>query len=489
MQQTELNWSKLNEYYGLRNYQPLWVNSNGPLPRAHQLRALLAAAEQEGLNPQVYHPQLLQQFWSGRLLDELARLDLILTDAFFRYSIDLQGGELSPNENEFHWHITTAPVDAMTMLDAVLDAADFVQACQQLAPSHPGYQRLRKALQKYRQLAQQGGWPHLPAGPLLRDGYPHAQVRLLRQRLIAEGDLQLGPVKRNDLFDQAVKFAVERFQVRHGLPMDGIVGPATRAVMNISVQQRIEQIKLNMQRWRWLPRQLGKRYIMVNTAGFELAAIENERTQFTMWVIVGTAQRPTPVVQGMLHTVVFHPYWTVPSTIVFEDIVPKQQRDPDFLHKEGIRIFSNRNHGHELQPGEIDWNKVDSKYFPYILRQDPGPSNPLGRIKFLFSNKLDVYLHDTPRRQLFEKKVRTFSSGCIRVAKPERLARYLIGDNNGWTEEKIAQELSSGQHLEVPVSGAVPIYLVYLTAWVGENFGVHFRQDVYGRDLPHSSCS
>ena len=484
----DLDRKRLHDFYAPRNFQPVWVNTHGPLQRAEQLRQTLILAEEEGLEPEAYPLSLIAQHWTARTAAELARLELLLTNTFFLYSKHVRAGRFDPGKVDPLWHIATPDFNAVKLLNTTLAAANFGAALRDLPPPHAGYRRLREALARYRQRQRNGGWPQLPAGPYLKYGLRHPQISLLRRRLLAEGDLHLGPVKDSDFFDQAVKYAVERFQVRHGLKMDGIVGAASRAAMNVPISERIEQIKLNMERWRWLPRHLGRRYLMVNTAGYELTAIENAQPLFSMWVIIGKPERPTPAVRGVLHTVVFNPYWTVPSTIVFEDLIPEQQRNPNFLKSRGIRVFSNRRNGEELDAGKIDWSQVDKEHFPYVLRQDPGPTNPMGRIKFLFSNAFKVYLHDTPTRRLFNRQVRAFSSGCIRVEDPVRLAVYLLGAENRWTRKKIRETIASGESRKVPVPKAMPIYLVYWTAWVGADNAVSFREDVYDRDSPLSKC-
>lgn len=482
-----LDWAGLREFYGPRGFYPAWVDHAGPRPIAEILRHTLQAAAQEGLEPKAYHPELIATLWSARSTTRLARLELLLTDAYFRYSTHLHTGRHSP-EIDYYWDIVGPDFDAVAWLRYLLTVDNFQTELQGLAPMHAGYVRLRESLNHYQQIRSQGGWPTLPAGPLLKLGSWHEQVKLLRARLRTEGDLQMGPVISEQHFDQAVKFAVERFQVRHGLKMDGRVGPLTRAAMNVPVTQRIEQIKFNMDRWRWLPESLGRRYIIVNTAGFTLMAVDKEDIRFDMGVIIGTPARPTPVISGQLHTVVFNPYWTVPQTIIFEDLIPQQQRAPGYLQAKGIRVFDHHNPGQELDPTTIDWQQVSRDHFPYLLRQDPGPTNPLGRIKFLFSNRYDVYLHDTPTRQLFHQTSRALSSGCIRVQDPLQLANYLFAGQGDWTAEKIEAVMESGTHQEVPLAESMPIYLVYLTAWVGANRGVHFRQDIYQRDPQRPNC-
>ena len=327
----DLNWPLLNEFYASVQYRPLWVNPLGPISKASQWRHFLQTANREGLDPMRYHPGAIAEHWQSEEPWELASLDLLLTDAFLRYSVDVSHGYLGPGDVDILWDIPRSKADPLALLRSTLIKADFNAAVRDLAPSHLGYQRLRKVLAQYQEFARLGGWPPLASGKWLEYGSADQEVEFLRKRLMIEGDLQLRPVRDEQIYDRALKHAVERFQVRHGLKMDGIIGPATREAMNVPVNERIEQIKLNMDRWRWLPRELGKRYIMVNTAGYELIAMESNRPVFTMWVIIGTPERPTPVISGKLHTVVFNPYWTVPPTILFEDMLPAQKKNPDFL--------------------------------------------------------------------------------------------------------------------------------------------------------------
>jgi len=395
---------------------------------------------------------------------------------------------VTPFEVDPEWHIAPVDVNPVKLLQTLLAKKDFEVALRSLPPQQSGYQRLRDALARYRKLAVHGGWTALLPGPNLREGMRTPRVVLLRERLQWEGLLPEGQVGDTALFDPAVKFAVERFQVLHGLKMDGVVGKETRAAMNVPVEKRITQIKLNMERWRWLPHKLGERYLIVNTAGYELTAFEHEQPRFSMWVVIGKRDRQTPELSGALHTVVFNPYWTVPTTIAIEDVIPAQIRNPKYLQSKKIRVFSNLTHHIEVNPRKVNWTQYNKANFPYVLRQDPGPYNPLGRLKFLFSNQFDVYLHDTPARQLFVKKQRTFSSGCIRVEAPLQLAYFVLSNNHNWDAKRIRMEVESGQTREVKLAKSVPIYLLYLTAWVGPDEAVYFYRDVYARDQVIAEC-
>ena len=488
IQALAMDWTYLESWYGLHGYAPVWTSLHGPNQRASILRQFLHVADQEGLTPAAFHLSAIDSSWHRRTASELATLDILLTDAFFRYATEVRTGRLSPIEVDPEWHLAGPQTHPLSLLQKMLTSADFETALRSLPPQQIGYQRLRAALMHYRQLATAGGWPQLPAGPSLREGMRSARVAILRKRLVAEGDLQAEQLAEPGSFGPALKFAVDRFQVRHGLKMDGVVGPATRRVLNVPVSVRITQIKLNMERWRWLPRRLGDRYLIVNTAGFELTAFEHGQARFSMWVVNGKQDRQTPVIGGAMHTVVFNPYWTVPTTIAVEDLIPAQLRNSNYLRARKIHVYANLAKQIEVDPRKVDWAEYTRENFPYVLRQDPGPYNPLGRYKFLFSNAFDVYLHDTPTRRLFTHKQRAFSSGCIRVENPLQLARFLLASNPGWDEQRILAAVDSGQTHEVKLTKSLPIYLVYLTAWVGSDDSVYFYPDVYSRDKPIALC-
>ncbi len=484
-----LDWSRLREFYRPRRFHPAWCDDHGTLQRALRLEQTLTAAGTEGLDAEAYHLFPIRQHWAAQSAEELAWLDLLMTDAFLRYSKDVRAGRFHPRRIDADWHIEVADEDPVALLHSALDAGDFAASLRALPPAHPGYRRLRQALARYRRIATQGPWSQLPPGPVLKTGDRRPPVALLRRRLLAEGDLVMGPVVEESFFDLALRDAVERFQLRHGLDMDGMVGRCTRAALNVPVATRIEQIRHNMERWRWLPRQLGERYLMVNLGGFELAVVERETTLFTMRVIIGRPYRSTPEVAGALRYMVFNPYWHVPPRVAVEDLLPKQRRDPDFFVTRGIRVFSDwSERAAELKIQDIDWTAVSARRFPYKLRQDPGPYNSMGRVKFVFPNRFGVYLHDTPQRELFDQEVRTFSAGCIRIESPLQLAAYLLQGKEQWTAERIQEQTASGETLAVALPEAVPVYLINWTAWAGEDATVYFRTAVNVGGHDHDRC-
>jgi murein L,D-transpeptidase YcbB/YkuD len=496
--EADLVWLDLRRFYTQRRFQPVWFTDAGLNARGQLMIQTIKSAQTQGLNPDDYNICFFERHCDDELASQRLWVELLLTKSLIRYIGDMLTGRLSPQDMNLNWHIEQPPVDTKAWLENIVQADDFAKALESLQPPHEGYRRLHAALLNYLDLQAAGGWPRIPEGPVLQIWDSHEQVPLIRRRLQAEGDLLMGPVENALLFDETVKLAVEHFQVRYGIDVDGMVGPQTRSAMNVPVSERIEQMQLNLERWRWLPRDLGERYLLVNTASYELVVVEHNRVKTVMRVIAGTPERATPAVAGPVQSIVFNPYWYIPRKIAINDVIPRQQRNPDFFRAVGIRVFKNqqlRNHQAsltEIPPSRIDWAKIDADHFPYQLRQDPGPQNSLGSVKIKFANDFALYLHDTPKQRLFQRETRAFSSGCIRVENAIELAEYLLAsdnaDENGWNRQKIRAVIDSGETVTVPLSSEIPLYLVYWTAWVSNDEHVYFRNDVYGWDSAQSQC-
>jgi murein L,D-transpeptidase YcbB/YkuD len=370
------------------------------------------------------------------------------------------------------WHIPLAPPDAGPQ-------------------QQPDAQRLREALARYRELAAEGGWAGLPAGPALQPGQRDARVVALRERLRVTGDFTGLPGTADAwFFDGGLQRALQGFQARHGLPATGVPDERTVAALDVPAAERVRQLETTLARWDWLPRDFGPRYLWVNVPGGSLESREDGATTLAMRVIAGHPDRPTPSFRDTVSAIVENPPWSVPRTIAVEDLLPTQQEDPTFLARLGIRVFDNQ--GREQDPARINWQRLGADRFPYRLRQDPGPLNSLGRLKFVLSNPWDIFLHDTPSRRLFDLNSRTLSSGCIRLEQPEELAgRLLAGVPGGIPFPLETRGLDSrGKGIPpgtpatrtVKLDRPITIYVVYLTAWVTPAGVVNFRPDVYGRD-------
>lgn len=474
----------IERFYWERSYEPLWIGDDGPREHARVLRAALAHADHEGLEPSDYAVGLIDKLADSRSPQTLTDLELLLTYELLHYVSDAAYGRLSPPAADPDLFVQRGRVDdELALLRQAAASSDLGDFLNEMLPSNPIYRRLRRALAAYHGIEQAGGWPELPAGPTLREGDRDQRVEVLRRRLEATRDISVGSTDR-EYFDAGLTQAVQRFQGRHGLAADGLVGPMTRAQLNVPVATRIRQIVVNMERWRWMPDDLGWRYILVNLAGFELDVVESGRLVMNMRTVVGRPYRRTPVFSARMTYIEINPTWTVPPTILREDILPAVRKDAHYLIEQNIRVFDGWGaNAPEIDPLRIDWSAIAPAHIPYRLRQDPGPTNALGRIKFMFPNQFQVYLHDTPARQLFQRTVRTFSSGCIRIEHPLRLAEYLLADQAEWTDARIHQVIDSGKTTVVLLRSPIPVHLTYLTVWIGEGGTVHFRNDVYGRDV------
>ena len=340
---------------------------------------------------------------------------------------------------------------------------------------------LLAALNAYRAIADTGGWPTLLPGGVLEQGKTDPRTGLLRERLRRSGDLT--EVATGDVVDSGLAAAISRFQLRHGLPADGRVGADTFTELNVTARARAAQIELNLRRWQAVPA-LGPTYIRVNTAAQVLEFVQDGVVGLRMPVIVGDRKHPTPEFVAGITGVQFYPPWNIPSAIVTKEIVPRLWRDPAYLEQQNIRIL-----GRDADPygQDIDWKRF-TKAATLRMRQDPGPKNALGLIKFDVPNPYGVYLHDTPNKALFAKSTRAFSHGCIRVSRPSELALALLG-GSGWSMAKIDEATEAGKTRRVPLEPTVPVHVAYFTAFVGPDGSVAFRQDIYGRDGTTRSLS
>jgi murein L,D-transpeptidase YcbB/YkuD len=490
--ESRLDPRRLASFYQPDSPRPHWISHRGPGARARLLRALLRTAGQHGLEPARYRIDDIEAHWRDRSPDGQACLELYLTSAFERYSLDLRTGRVGPHEADPSWYLPVADFDPAAALVAVGSDGEFAALIDSLAPPHPAYERLREALARYESIAHAGGWPMLPPGPEFGPGKAPATpelIVLLRGRLRAEGDLSGFSLGNRETYDEQLEAALRRFQRRHGLLADGVVGTRTRAALNVPVAARIAQIRRTLERWRWLPRDLGEHYILVNSAGFELTVVERGRTVLGMRVIVGTPEQPTPSFVAPLQTLAINPYWNVPERIARDVLLPKQQRDPLFFETRGIRVFDPRNgngngngNGEEIEAAQLDWTDLDAESFTYRLRQDPGPKNSLGRLSFMLSNPFDVFLHDTPDKALFARDTRTFSEGCVRLEQAMALAQHALQRLAGWDEERLRSEIETLRHQTLRLPEPIPVYVLYLTIWVDDDGLVHFREDVYQRE-------
>ncbi|MDH5544098.1 MAG: L,D-transpeptidase family protein [Gammaproteobacteria bacterium] len=481
----DLDWQRLRDFYLSKKFKPIWLDGDVASERARLWRDTLLRAGDEGLNPLEYHVTAIRYLWNAKRDVSRARLELLLTDAFFRYVIEARVGYQYPRLVDNEWYINPPTVKPLEVLEQVLGSQDIQAALDLIPPQHGGYQRLRTALARYRAtLTVKGEWITIPPGPHLKLGSWGDQIVMVRRRLLHEGYPISSRPQDEKLFDRDMEQAVKLFQRHTGENPDGIVGPKTRYAMNLSLTDRIDQIAQNMERWRWLPHDMGSRYVMVNMAGYRLYVIEKNKSVFDMPVIIGKPYRATPAFADKIEYLEFNPTWSVPPRIAREEFLPKMIKDANFLKANNIRILENWGEdAAEIDPTAVDWAEMDPEDIGFKFEQMAGDHNSLGRVKFMFPNSFRVYLHDTPIRRLFFQNVRTFSSGCIRVSRPVSLATYLLGGReNGWSNREVRKLISRSETQRVNLPTKIPIYLLYWTAWVDDGDIVQFRRDIYNRD-------
>jgi murein L,D-transpeptidase YcbB/YkuD len=488
-------WKLTRAFYESRQFAPAWIEDAEPRAQMRDLIEALWAADHEGLDPQLYNVALLdqrrQQASKGFLTNkgfeptEAGELDAGLTYLYLKYSSDLADGLSDLAHADPKWKIRPEKFDPRAALEEALAKNEVAKSLRDLAPASVHYKALRQALHDHRAQAAKGGWPQVPAAKL-KPGQSSPVVGALAARLAASGDYK-GSIPPGSEAGEAAEYgadlveAVKRFQRRHGLPDDGVVNAAVVAEMNVPIEERIARIQLNLERWRWLPRQLGDRHILVNIPEYRLEVWENDSVPVTMRTVVGKQDTPTPIFNDEMTHIVFSPYWNVPPSIAEGETLPSVLKDPGFLERQNMEVLDAS--GKPVDPASMDLD--DPK--KYRFRQRPGSQNSLGLVKFMFPNQFDVYLHDTPVDSLFGRASRSFSHGCVRLEQPMALARYVLRDQPEWTEERITEAMHAGEEKHLKLKQPIPVYLGYWTARVSADGIVQFRKDIYNIDARQKS--
>lgn len=474
----------LTDLYERRQFEPAWTRPQ----QAAELLELIRESEAEGLDPSDYHVAELQRgvealAAAGALEpDRRAELDILLTDALARLAYHRRFGKVDPYSLDPQWNFRRelGDTDPATALQAAIDAESLRRHFETLIPRGWFFRAMREGLARYREIAAAGGWPTVPEGSIMRPGDVDTRTRIIARRLAIAGDLPMAALSTvDDNYGEELEGAVRRFQARHGLDVDGVVGPGTLRAMNVSAAQRVRQLEVNLERARWVLDDLSDYFILVNIAGFRVYVIRDQEIVWETRAQVGRPYRRSPVFRDEMKYLVFNPTWTVPYSIATRDLLPQIKQDPGFFESRGFDL-RNRN-GVPVEPSSVDWSQAGAGSFPYTLVQRPGPANAMGRVKFMFPNQYAVYLHDTPSRYLFDRADRTFSSGCIRIENPFELAEILLGPD-GWTQERFEGVLDSGKEQTVFLSKPVPVLLLYWTAQANPDGTVSFFPDVYDRD-------
>jgi murein L,D-transpeptidase YcbB/YkuD len=480
-------WKLTQAFYDERQFSAAWIEAAKARPQMDALIRALHDAEREGLDPQLYAVAMLerrrQEASKGFLTEqgfdpkEAGALDVWLTYLYMKYASDLADGISDLSRVDTSWKIKPEKFDPKSHLSAALAANRIQESLAELTPHVPEYERLRTVLAQYREQQAKGGWPRLPA-MTLKPGQNSPLVAALAARLAASGDYR-GSIPSSTspaAYGPQLQEAVKVFQRRHGLTDDAIVGPELVAQMNVPIDQRIHQVSMNMERWRWLPRDLGSRYVLVNIPEMRLDVYEGDRVALTMRVVVGKPDSQTPIFNDEMTYLVFSPYWNVPASIAEGETLPSVMNDPDFLARNNMEVVDAS--GNPVDPASIDLSDPSA----YRFRQRPGTDNSLGLVKFMFPNQFNVYLHDTPADSLFNRAVRSLSHGCVRVEDPVALAQYVLRDQPEWTRERIDEAMHAGVEKTVKLKSPIPVYLGYWTARVRPDNTVQFRKDVYDVD-------
>jgi len=475
----------LPDLYMRRDYKPLWTETRV----INDLSQAITASELDGLNPSDYHYPLLDTMrWMmaeapNPSPEFCADFDLLLTDALVRLVYHVHVGKVDPAELDPHWNLAEKldDDDPVSHLQALVSSGRLYHVLEQERPRHPYYRQLKRMLAEHKQIAGNGGWPSIPSGSPLKPGMSDPRIPLVRKRLAITGDS--APTLPSDtgmFFDQTLEEAVKRFQDRHAAEEDGKIGKKTLRLMNTPVQARIDQILVELERARWVLRQLPDTVLYVNIASFRAAVLYKGDTVWHGRVQVGRPARETPVFRGVMRYLVLNPTWTVPPTILAEDVVPAAARGEPVLQRKKLKVYTLS--GEEVDAAAINWAAYTDRSVPYLLRAQPGPGNPLGRVKFMFPNEHDIYLHDTPTRSLFDRPTRTFSSGCIRVEKPLELVEVLLNDSVRWSMQAIRRVIESAEETTVFLPRPVPVFLMYHTIGVAPDGRALFFDDVYDRN-------
>ena len=475
--------STIYAFYAQRSFRPAWANAH----TASELRRALKDSEADGLDPLDYHLAILQQLADSGTTG--ADFEILHTDALLRVADHLLFGKVDAASFDAHWNYTRSPIgiNVPQRIEQALAGDDIHGEIEKLKPTHRLYLSLKQELARYRQAAAGGiAREAIQPGSAIEPDTQDARVPALRAGLASSGDLDPAQVSSSDFYDPTLQAAVRRFQERMGLTPDGRIGARTISELNVPIQERINQLRVNLDRGRVLLQDLPNEFVIVNIAAYSVYLVRGQSVVWHARAQVGKTYRQTPMFRSDINYLVFNPTWTVPPGIIKNDILPDARRDPASITRRGLKVLNSS--GAEVDPASVDWSKYKSGNIPYTLRQDAGPKNALGRVKIMFPNSYSVYLHDTPSQSKFDEVDRAFSSGCVRVERPLELAERLLANPSEWNATSITRTIDAGRTVNVTLPVKMPVLLAYWTAWVDPQGRVNFRRDVYGQDALWSAA-
>lgn len=466
--------ARVQAFYQQRDHRPAW----SPPGRLDQLLAEIRGLDADGLDPASYPLRAIESAHGSGTANALAGLDRLATRTYLQALSDLHRGKVDPTRLANDWRIDRPTLDATFFEDAfrALDLGDIAGAFERARPQHPLYRRLRDALAKLRQIKAQGGWSPVDPGPALKPGMSDPRVPALRARLAVEDYAASTPADGSLLYDDGLAKSVRDYQAAQFLHADGHFGEVTRTMLNVPVEKRIDQVRVNLERARWLLPELQSDLVIVDVAGFRVTLYRGAEPIWRARVQVGRETRRTPLLKSEIRYLTLNPPWTVPPTILKKDILPKVRKNIGYLAKERIRVFDAQ--GKEVPADQVDWSRPRG----LTLRQDPGPGAALGNVAFRFPNPFSIYLHDTPHQELFDRGQRTYSSGCIRVEHAHELAVLLLNDPVKWPADALEKALSDNKTRNVSLNTPVPILIAYWTVDLRADGEAAYKPDVYGLD-------
>jgi murein L,D-transpeptidase YcbB/YkuD len=485
---TASEWKEVRAFYTARAFRTAWTDE-GKLRRSfYEAVTLLEQSGHDVLRPADYDVDWLRRQrdrFHGKLVprslerdEEIVAIEIRATAAMLRWGRHLSRGRFNPVRAG--WMRAGTPPPVSQRLAAAIARGRLEEVASELRPPHGEYNSLLGLRERYAEIVEAGGWPKVTGARTVRPGQKDASVLSLRARLAATGELARRHVDRSPHLDATVAEALRDFQERHGLRPTGFLDRATRAALNVTAADRLRQIDVNLERWRFLPRDLGRRHIRVNIPDFYLALMENGRTRLGMRVVVGERETPTPILSDEMQNIVFSPYWNIPESIAADETLPVLLTDPDYLTRNNIEVVRVSKGGVvPIDPGSVDWSMPTDESLRF--RQRPGADNALGLVKFVFPNHAAVYLHDTPADALFSRVSRALSHGCVRVERPVDLAHALLA-GQGWGEDRIVEAMHRLEEQWVRLQERVPVHLMYWTAWVDSSGRGQFRTDIYDHD-------
>ncbi len=477
--QVRIPLGEYREVYAAMEYQPLWVDDNGLTQRAENILTLLDQASDHGLNPSRYSIHTIRKRATQLSLvqdnnaQQLAELDLLLSHAITRYLKDVRYGATSPQRNLLA-DFRHARSDSMQLLSQAAITRNTEELIHKAGKHQDTYAALQSVLAQYRTIAASGGWEMFPAGKTIRPGASDKRIPMLRRILSVMGDYKGDTSTESTVYDDALQQAVIAFQLRHGLNGEGVIGSMTQKYLAVPVEDRITQIMVNLERVRWMPSDLGAKYVLVNLPAYTLTGYENGSKALQMRVIVGKPSTRTPIFSNVIDHVVFNPSWGAPQSIVRKELLPKLRENPSYFVNAGFTVYHN---GEPVSPHAVDPDAGGT----FSFRQRPGRANALGKIKFNLPDNDSIYLHSTAKPELFKSDMRALSHGCIRLEDPRAMAHFVMGSEPEWDAHTIDATYDSSKTQTVHVS-EVPVHVVYWTAWVDENGTPHFFDDIYNRD-------